>query len=128
MIEWLRVEARDNWRHEIDRGSRRGGHIPHPAVFPPFGWYGVKGVQHVCRSERDHARFVWTPAAIQKHPAFAAEACMNIGPAKVRPHNFIWHRGIPNAHMGNLPLRKRLVFLGAQNGLARIGPDDVRFR
>jgi hypothetical protein len=53
---------------------------------------------------------------------------VHIGAAQVRSHNSIWHCGITNAHMGNLPLRERLVVLGTQNDLARIPANDVGFK
>jgi hypothetical protein len=88
----------------------------------------MKGVQHMCGRERNHAGLVRPPASVEQHSSFAAETCVHVGAAKVRAHNFIWHCGIPNAHMGNLALSKRFMVFRAQNRLPGVVSDNVRFR
>ena len=62
----------------------------------------MKGVQDMSRCKGRHPSRVNLPTAIEKHPAFARDTAMQVGPRKIQAHNTVGCFGIAYANVRDL--------------------------
>ena len=88
----------------------------------------MESVQDVRGRQRHHTGAMGAPTPIQKDSTFAAQACMDVGAAKMRSHDPIRARGIAYAHMRDQSLGESVALLGTNDHLPGPFPDDVGYR